>query len=111
MGPLCSNFYHHACHHDFRFVSLDGGGDNFILEQGRHSFHHALNICEYSDTGETTSGLTYILRLFRVRASTIKEIITVDIPRPRDSTSPAFVELHKALLESLDVEVEKMMGM
>lgn len=71
MGPPCSNSYHHAYHHGFRFVSLDGGGDNFILEQGRHSFHHARNICEYSDTGETTFSLTYIYRLIRARVSVI----------------------------------------
>jgi hypothetical protein len=33
------------------------------------------------------------------------------MPRPRDATSEEFIDLQKRLLESLDVEVEKMMKM
>jgi NitT/TauT family transport system ATP-binding protein len=48
--------------------------------------------------------------LFAARPSFIKETIEVDIPRPRDVTSKRFVEFARHLLESLDVEVDKMMG-
>ena len=48
--------------------------------------------------------------LFAARPSFIKETIEVDIPRPRDVTSKRFVEFARHLLESLDVEVDKMMA-
>ena len=47
--------------------------------------------------------------LFSARPAVIKEVIEVKIPRPRDITSPEYAEKEKYLLESLDVEVEKMM--
>ncbi len=48
--------------------------------------------------------------LFSARPSYIKETVTVDIPKPRDVTGERFVELVRHLLESLDVEVDKMMA-
>jgi NitT/TauT family transport system ATP-binding protein len=60
---------------------------------------------------EEAIGLADRICLFSARPSRIKEIIPVDIPRPRVSTSKEFVALNEALLASLDVEVEKMMGM
>ena len=47
--------------------------------------------------------------LFSARPAFIKETIEVDIPRPREVTGKRFVELQRHLLESLDVEVDKMM--
>ena len=46
---------------------------------------------------------------FSARPSRIKEVLEVDIPRPRDVTSDAFVSLQRVLLKSLDAEVERMM--
>ncbi len=48
--------------------------------------------------------------LFSARPSRIKQVFSVDLPRPRDIGAPAFVNLQRALLASLDEEVEKMMG-
>lgn len=48
--------------------------------------------------------------LFSARPSTIKQVFEVNLPRPRDITTPQFIELEKALLESLDEEVSKMMA-
>lgn len=46
--------------------------------------------------------------LFSARPATIKEVIEVNLPRPRDVTSLEYIEKEKRLLESLDEEVEKM---
>lgn len=59
---------------------------------------------------EEAIGLADRICLFSARPSTIKETFEVDIPRPRDVTSDKFVELERKLLDSLDIEVEKMMG-
>ena len=48
--------------------------------------------------------------LFSARPSRIKQVFSVDLPRPRDIGAPTFVNLQRALLASLDEEVEKMMG-
>lgn len=48
--------------------------------------------------------------LFSARPSYIKETVAVNLPRPRDVTGERFVELERHLLESLDVEVDKMMA-
>jgi NitT/TauT family transport system ATP-binding protein len=48
--------------------------------------------------------------LFSARPSSIKEVIEVDIPRPRDVTGARFVEHQRHLIESLDAEVERMMS-
>lgn len=55
-------------------------------------------------------GLADRICLFSARPSIIKETYDVDMPRPREVTSDEFKNLEKRLLESLDVEVEKMMG-
>jgi NitT/TauT family transport system ATP-binding protein len=47
--------------------------------------------------------------LFSARPSKIKQVFEVNLPRPRDITTPAFLEIEKALLASLDEEVAKMM--
>jgi NitT/TauT family transport system ATP-binding protein len=47
--------------------------------------------------------------LFSARPSTIKQIFEVNLPRPRDITTPDFIEIERALLASLDEEVAKMM--
>ena len=47
--------------------------------------------------------------LFSCRPSHIKDVIEVDIPKPREVTSDAFIELQRSLLKSLNEEVEKMM--
>jgi len=46
--------------------------------------------------------------LFSARPATIKEMMEVKIPRPRDVTSSEYLGKEKLLLESLDEEVEKM---
>jgi len=56
-------------------------------------------------------GLANRIFLFSARPSHIKKIVEVDLPRPRDVTSDEFVRLERELLESLDVEVEKMMSL
>jgi len=47
--------------------------------------------------------------LFSFRPSKIKEVFSVDLPRPRDMSDPRFVKIQTAILHSLDEEVEKMM--
>lgn len=47
--------------------------------------------------------------LFTSRPSSIKEIITVDIERPRSVTDPKFTEYQAYLLESLEEEIAKVM--
>ncbi len=47
--------------------------------------------------------------LFSARPSKIKQVFDVNLPRPRDITTPAFLEIERALLASLDEEVAKMM--
>lgn len=49
--------------------------------------------------------------LFSARPSYVKELIDVEVPRPRDITSEEFVKLQRKLMESLDVEVEKTIHM
>jgi NitT/TauT family transport system ATP-binding protein len=46
--------------------------------------------------------------LFSARPAIVKEVIEVKIPRPRDTASPEYAAIEKRLLQSLDVEVEKM---
>ena len=58
---------------------------------------------------EEAIGLADRIFLFSARPSHIKEVVEVNLPRPRDVTSGDFVNLQRMLLESLDVEVEKMM--
>lgn len=60
---------------------------------------------------EEAIGLADRIFLFSARPSTIKETFEINMPRPRDVTSEEFIDLQKRLLESLDVEVEKMMRM
>lgn len=48
--------------------------------------------------------------LFGARPARVKEIVDVAMPRPRQVGSPAFAATQRALLASLDDEVEKMMG-
>jgi NitT/TauT family transport system ATP-binding protein len=47
--------------------------------------------------------------LFSFRPSKIKEIFSVELPRPRDMSDPRFVKIQMDILHSLDEEVEKMM--
>jgi NitT/TauT family transport system ATP-binding protein len=47
--------------------------------------------------------------LFSARPSTIKQVFEVNLPRPRDITTPEFLVIEKALLASLDEEVGKLM--
>ena len=47
--------------------------------------------------------------LFSFRPSKIKDIFTIDLPRPRDVGDPRFVQIQKDILQSLDEEVDKMM--
>ena len=49
--------------------------------------------------------------LFSARPSYVKQMIDVNVPRPRDVTSDEFVKLQRELLQSLDVEVEKTIHM
>jgi NitT/TauT family transport system ATP-binding protein len=58
---------------------------------------------------EEAIGLADRIFLFAARPSYIKEVIEVDIPRPRDIISDDFIELQRVLLKSLNEEVEKMM--
>lgn len=58
---------------------------------------------------EEAIGLADRIFLFSARPSHIKEVVEVNLPRPREVTSGEFVNLQRMLLESLDVEVEKMM--
>jgi NitT/TauT family transport system ATP-binding protein len=48
--------------------------------------------------------------LFSARPSRIKQVFSVDLPRPRDISEPSFIGIQRELLASLDEEVEKMMG-
>ncbi|MDH5748134.1 MAG: ABC transporter ATP-binding protein [Rhodospirillales bacterium] len=54
-------------------------------------------------------GLADRICLFSARPSIIKQEYKVSVPRPRNVTSDEFVQLEREILESLDVEVEKMM--
>jgi NitT/TauT family transport system ATP-binding protein len=56
-------------------------------------------------------GLADRICLFSARPSIIKQEYEVKVARPRDVTSAEFVELERQILESLDVEVEKMMSL
>ncbi len=47
--------------------------------------------------------------VFSARPSVIKEVITVELPRPREIDDPRFVALERRLLLSLDEEVDRMM--
>jgi NitT/TauT family transport system ATP-binding protein len=58
---------------------------------------------------EEAIGLADRIFLFSARPSYIKEVIEVDIARPREITSDDFIELQRTLLKSLNEEVEKMM--
>ena len=60
---------------------------------------------------EEAIGLADRIFLFSARPSHIKEVVEVNLPRPREVTSGGFVNLQRMLLESLDVEVEKMMNL
>ena len=44
-----------------------------------------------------------------VAADALSVVFDVNLPRPRDITTPAFLEIERALLASLDEEVAKMM--
>ena len=48
--------------------------------------------------------------LFSARPSQIIEEFRVDLPRPRQTSSPHFLELRARIMESLRVEVERAMG-
>ncbi|MFZ5631658.1 MAG: ABC transporter ATP-binding protein [Bacillota bacterium] len=49
--------------------------------------------------------------IFSARPSYIKEVITVDLPRPREAATPEFVRLESKIMDVLSAEVEKMMKM
>ena len=49
--------------------------------------------------------------IFSARPSSIKEVIEVDMPRPRVVVSPEFVRLESKIMEVISSEVEKMMKM
>jgi NitT/TauT family transport system ATP-binding protein len=48
--------------------------------------------------------------LFSARPSRIKQVFEVDLPRPRDISTPDFLRIQRELLASLDEEVAKMMA-